>query len=173
MIDNRANAGGTWKRKDFLGNDKLTITGVRTAGNRLPNLKATANTVVHCQLCRDADEEPGDEDDIKPDPAEPGAEDLAISNDPIIKCASDLPMVTGLWRGWRTSYRKYNPEAPDRIGTYNRLKRKCKAFEDLLTPEALLTTQRHISQMPLEMKDSISRKRKAIRKAETAAMRLE
>jgi hypothetical protein len=106
------------RRKGYLGIDGETITSTRVRANGLPGFVA-ADGGVFCKIAKehevDADEPPDAEE------AEPDA---------IVDTSAEMGGLVTAYLGWRTSYRKNEPEISNLENTLRRLAKKNVHFQD-------------------------------------------
>jgi hypothetical protein len=105
------------RRKCYLGVDGVTITSVRVRGNGLPGFVAKDGGVF-CKIAKEVEadaDEPPDADDAEPDA--------------LVDTSAEMGGLVTAYLGWRTSYRKNEPEISNLEHTLRRLTKKNSHFK--------------------------------------------
>ncbi len=113
------------RRKQMLGRDGVSITGVECRASRLPHMHSQLEW-THCRVDTGRVEEPK-----ALDGQEDREEDEKDVEQPTVDKASQVAMLTNEHLGWRTSYRQMEPEMPNRARTLATLQWKTKFVERL------------------------------------------
>ena len=111
------------RQQSLLGHDGISITGIRAMTSVLPGLPSDASFTVQLRKSVDPLPEPADEEEAHADVPD---DDEAHAAVPALSYSSTDHL------GWRTTYRKVEPDKPNYEKIVSKLKWTTKAFEGVL-----------------------------------------